>query len=215
MDRVILYHDKSNYPLNIDGVWIEVRHVALATPGPVLFLDRDGVINEDRHYVGDPEEVALMPGASELIREANNNSVPVAVITNQSAIDRKMFGWRDFAAVMARIDELLAVSGARIDAISACPFHPDVTPGFSARHAEWRKPGPRMIQELDMQLNADRARSWMIGDAASDMAAAETAGLAGGILIGNQISNTPGTKVVAVSSLDKIEMKGWLQQRSK
>lgn len=210
-----LYPDKRTWPLNADGIWIEVRHVPLRTPGPVLFLDRDGVINEDRHYVGDPAEVALIPGASELIREANNNSVPVAVITNQSAIDRKMFGWRDFAAVIARIDELLAASGARIDAISACPFHPDVTPGFSARHAEWRKPGPRMIQELAIQLNADRTRSWMIGDAASDMGAAEAAGLAGGILIGNHISNAPGTSFVAVASLDKIEIKGWLQPRSK
>jgi D-glycero-D-manno-heptose 1,7-bisphosphate phosphatase len=209
-----LYQDESTWPLNADGVWIEVRHLPLATPGPVLFLDRDGVINEDRNYVGDPAEVALIPGAADLIGEANNANVPVAVITNQSAIDRKMFGWRDFASVIARIDELLAASGAKLDALSACPFHPDFTPDFSARHAEWRKPGPRMIQELAIRLNADRTRSWMIGDAESDMGAAEAAGLAGGILIGNHRPNASGSSTLYAPSLDKINFKGWLQRCS-
>jgi D-glycero-D-manno-heptose 1,7-bisphosphate phosphatase len=210
----MLFQEEHIWPLNGDGVWIELRHLPLATPGPVLFLDRDGVINEDRHYVGDPAEVALMPGAAELIEEANNENIPVAVITNQSGIDRGKFGWQDFAVVTERIDELLALQGARIDAVAACPFHPDFTTDFSVRCAEWRKPGPRMIEEIATELNADRARSWMIGDSMSDMEASEAAGLAGGILIGAHKENVPGTIAVMASSLDKIVTKGWLHPRS-
>ena len=155
-----------------------------------------------------------MQGAAELIEEANSENIPVAVITNQSGIDRGMFGWRDFAGVTERIDALLAVKGAVIDAVAACPFHPDFTSDFSARHAEWRKPAPRMIEAIATGLNADRARSWMIGNSGSDMEAAEAAGLAGGILIGGDQENRPGTFVVIASALDKIVTRGWLRPRS-
>jgi D-glycero-D-manno-heptose 1,7-bisphosphate phosphatase len=177
----MLFQEEHIWPLNGDGVWIELRHLPLATPGPVLFLDRDGVINEDRHYVGDPAEVALMPGAAELIEEANNENIPVAVITNQSGIDRGKFGWRDFAAVTERIDELLALQGARIDAVAACPFHPDFTTDFSVRCAEWRKPGPRMIEEIATGLNSSPSvvlTSFPGGSAMSSVRVARSVGIA-------------------------------------
>jgi D-glycero-D-manno-heptose 1,7-bisphosphate phosphatase len=169
------------WPLNEDGVWIELRQLAQTEAGPVLFLDRDGVVNEDTDHVCDPKDIVLMSGAAELIATVNRQDIPVAVITNQSGIDRGIFQWSDFAAVTSRIDALLAVEGAHIDAIAACPFHPDFTPAYSARQDRWRKPQPQMILAIAEYLNADLRASWMVGDRARDIEAARAAGLGGGV----------------------------------
>jgi D-glycero-D-manno-heptose 1,7-bisphosphate phosphatase len=168
-----------SHPIEPPGVWIELRVQPRARPVPGLFLDRDGVVIEDRHFVGDPEDVALMPGAAEMIVAANRAGTLVCVVTNQSGIDRGYFGWDEFAAVTRRIDRLLGRAGARIDALAACPFHPDFTAGYGPDHARWRKPGPQMILTLAERLNIDRAQSWLVGDKERDLDAARAAGLAG------------------------------------
>lgn len=167
-----------------DGIWLALMAEPLARPGPALFLDRDGVINQDAGYVGDPVDVRLMPFAAGMIRRANQSGLPVVVATNQSGIARGLFNWEDFAAVQSRIAELLEREDAHVDAVSACPFHPDFTPEYDGGHAAWRKPGPRMLTMLAESLNLDAARSWMVGDSATDMDAARAARLAGGILVG-------------------------------
>ena len=169
------------WPITDDGIWLEVRAARARRPRPALFLDRDGVIIEDRDFVSDPAAVALLPGAARLIAAANRAGVPVAVVTNQSGIDRGLYGWDAFAAVEARIDERLAVGGAAIDARAACPFHPDFSPGFGPAQARWRKPGPGMIEALAKRLNVDLGRSWLVGDKPSDIEAAREASLAGAI----------------------------------
>ena len=172
-----------SWPLEAEGVWIEVRCPRRAVPCDVLFLDRDGVVIEDHNYVHDPSDVALVPGAAMLIAAANTAAVPVGIVTNQAGIDRGLYDWDGFAAVTRRIDELLARHGARIDAVAAAPFHPDFTKGYGAAQARWRKPGPQMILTLAERINAAPARSWMVGDKDIDMRAAEAAGLAGAILV--------------------------------
>jgi len=174
---------KQSWPIEAEGVWIDVRSPRRAAPCAVLFLDRDGVVIEDRNYVGDPKDVALIAGAAALIAAANAADVPVGIVTNQAGIDRGLYGWDGFAAVTRHIDELLAREGARIDAIAATPFHPEFTKGYGAQHARWRKPGPLMILTLAERLNADRAQSWLVGDKDIDMQAAKAAGLAGAILV--------------------------------
>jgi D-glycero-D-manno-heptose 1,7-bisphosphate phosphatase len=168
--------------LNPEGVWIEVRRAPAAQPARALFLDRDGTLMVDHGYIGSPDAVELAPGAAELVAAANRAGIAAVVVTNQSGIDRGYFGWDEFAAVEARLDSLLAGEGARIDAVAACPFHPDFTPGYGAAHDAWRKPGPAMIGELCGALAIERPRSWLVGDKASDVAAARDAGLAGAVL---------------------------------
>ncbi len=148
---------------------------------PALFLDRDGVIVEDNGFLCEPDEAKLMPGAVQLVAAANRNAIPVAVVTNQSGIDRGLYGWAEFAAVQTRIEQLLAADGAAIDALAACPFHPDFTPGFGAQHAHWRKPGAGLILAPAERLNIDLGRSWLVGDKPSDIEAARKAGLAGAV----------------------------------
>jgi D-glycero-D-manno-heptose 1,7-bisphosphate phosphatase len=175
------------WPIVAPGIWLDIRVSPLAMPRPALFLDRDGVIVHDTGYLSDPAKVALVPGTAALIRAANAVGVPVLVVTNQSGIDRGLLDWVDFAAVEARIADLLAAAGATTDATAACPFHPDHTAGYDKTHARWRKPGPGMITALADRLKIDLPGSWLIGDQLWDIEAARNAGLAGGILTGDPI----------------------------
>jgi D-glycero-D-manno-heptose 1,7-bisphosphate phosphatase len=173
--------EQTSYPIEPPGVWIELRSARRACAVPGLFLDRDGVVIEEKNYLGDPAGVALIPGAAELITDANGRGVPVALITNQSGIARGYYGWDAFAAVEDEMMRQLAARGARIDAVAACPLHAEHTPGFDAEMARWVKPGPKMITELARRLNVALARSWLVGDKAVDVRAARDAGLAGAI----------------------------------
>jgi len=122
-----------------------------------------------------------------VIKTANSANVPVLVVTNQSGVDRGLLDWSDFAAVEARIVDLLSATGVKTDATAACPFHPDHTTGYDQTHAQWRKPGPRLLVTLANKLNIDLANSWLIGDQKRDIEAARNAGLAGGILVGAEL----------------------------
>lgn len=168
-------------PIVAPGVWLQTHSARDGAPGPCLFLDRDGVIVEERHFLSRPADVRLLPGAARLIRGANRAGVAVAVVTNQSGIDRGYYGWTEFAAVERTIAALLGAEDAALDAVAACPFHPDFTPGYDGGHDRWRKPGPAMLTAVAERLNLDLARSWLVGDRAIDVEAARNAGLAGAI----------------------------------
>jgi D-glycero-D-manno-heptose 1,7-bisphosphate phosphatase len=175
-----------SYPLVAPGLWVERLAARRRAPAATLFLDRDGVVVVDTGYLDDPRAVRLRPGIAALIAAANRAATPVCVVTNQSGIDRGYFGWAEFAAVEATIRRRLARRGARLDGVAACPFHPDHTPGFGSPHDGWAKPGPRMFEALAAALNLDLGASWMIGDAVRDIAAAQAAGLAGAVLLGDR-----------------------------
>lgn len=164
-----------------EGIWISTANPKRYDGRPALFLDRDGVIVKEVHYLGDPKDVALERGAVDLIRWAHAEGLAVAAITNQAGIARGRFGWSDFEAVEAEIARRLGAEGVAVDFIVACAYHPDHTDGYGDEHARWRKPGPRMIELAAEKLGVDRARSFMIGDKASDIEAARNAGLAGAI----------------------------------
>ena len=164
-----------------EDIWISNEHPRRRDGAPALFLDRDGVIVEEVNYLGDPKDVVLEKGAPELIAWARAQGIAVAAITNQAGIARGRFGWPDFHAVEAEIERRLGAAGAMLDLVVACPYHPNHTDGYGESHAGWRKPGPRMIELAAERLGADLARSFMIGDKASDIEAARNAGLAGAI----------------------------------
>lgn len=175
--------DTPDWPLTEAAIWLELRMAPLESPRPALFLDRDGVIVRDTGFLSDPSSVALIPNIASLIRRANDAQIPVLVVTNQSGIDRRLFGWPEFYAVESRILALLSQEGAVTNATAACPFHPDHTPGYGPDQARWRKPEPEMISALGKKLNIDLSQSWLIGDRPRDLDAARKAGLAGGFLL--------------------------------
>ena len=152
-----------------------------------VFFDRDGCLNDDIGFLHEWSKFRWLPGAIEAVRLVNQAGFLAFVVTNQSGIDRGLLDWEDFAAVEARIADLLAAAGAATDATAACPFHPDHTAGYDKTHARWRKPGPGMITALADRLNIGLPGSWLIGDQPRDIEAARNAGLAGGILTGDPI----------------------------
>lgn len=164
-----------------NGIWISDDKPMRGAKRPALFLDRDGVVIREVHYISRAEDVALERGAVDLIRWAHEAGLAVVVVTNQSGVARGLFGWPAFEAVESEIAEQLSAHGVGIDLVVACAFHEDHTDGFSADHARWRKPGPAMIELAGERLGLDLAASWMVGDRPSDIAAAQNAGLAGAV----------------------------------
>lgn len=142
-----------------------------AAPPSVVFLDRDGLIIEDVHFIKDPRDIRLLPGAAEGIAEINRHGVPAIVVTNQSGIARGLLTVADYEAVRDRLAKLLAEKGAHIDATYYCPHHPDFT-----GPCDCRKPGTKLFVEAieDFKIAGDRAA--YIGDRWRDVAAAKVLG---------------------------------------
>ena len=201
--------DGGTWPIVPPGIWLDIRMVRAEIPGPALFLDRDGVVIHDRDFISTPAEVALLPGSATLIRAANSAGIPALVVTNQSGIDRGLFGWDAFAAVECRIAALLAAENAVVDATVACPFHPDFTPGYDEAHAHWRKPGAGMITAVSDALGLALCDSWMVGDQPRDIEAARRAGLAGAILIGDAAEES--TAALATPSFTVRRMRSLIE----
>lgn len=150
-----------------------------------LFVDRDGVVIEDRGLLSDPEEVRLLEGAAEAIAGLNARGVPVAMVTNQSGVGRGYFDWPAFEAVQAEIERQLAAAGARLDAVLACGYHAEASGPFRRDRHPWRKPEPGMILAAAEYLELKLERSWMAGDQLTDIQAGLAAGLKGGLFIGD------------------------------
>jgi histidinol-phosphate phosphatase family protein len=127
-----------------------------------VFLDRDGTIIKDMDFISRPEQVELIDGAAEAIARANAALVPVIVATNQSGIGRGYFTVADYERVDARMKELLAERGARIDATYFCPHLPD-------EGCRCRKPGTLMFEWARDDHGIDLASALFIGDKMRDI----------------------------------------------
>ncbi|HEX2722442.1 MAG TPA: HAD family hydrolase [Gemmatimonadaceae bacterium] len=127
-----------------------------------VFLDRDGTIIEDAHYLSRPEQVRLIPGAAAAIARINALLLPVIVVTNQSGIGRGIFSREDHGRVTERVDELLGQGGARIDAAYFCPHAPE-------DDCQCRKPRKRLFEQAAADHRIDLARALYLGDRLRDI----------------------------------------------
>jgi D-glycero-D-manno-heptose 1,7-bisphosphate phosphatase len=143
---------------------------------PALFLDRDGVILEEAHYLSDPDQVRLMAGAAEALARVRRAGVPVVVVTNQSGVARGYFPENRVAAVHVRLNEILAPCGAEVDRFYFCPHHPKEGIGSYRLACECRKPAPGMLLRAAAELHLDLSRSFMVGDKICDVQAGARAG---------------------------------------
>jgi D-glycero-D-manno-heptose 1,7-bisphosphate phosphatase len=134
-----------------------------------VFLDRDGTLMVDVGYPRDPEDVRLLPGVVDGLTACRDAGFRLAIISNQSGVGRGYFGADAVAAVHHRLLELLEHEGIRIDDAQYCLHAPE-------EHCTCRKPSPLMIQRSAVQLGADLAASFMVGDKPSDVEAGRRAG---------------------------------------
>jgi D-glycero-D-manno-heptose 1,7-bisphosphate phosphatase len=148
-------------------------------PRPAAFLDRDGVLNVDHGYPHRPEQLQWIAGAPDAVRLLNEAGYYVFVVSNQSGVARGFFDEAAVQAFHAHMREALAAQGARVDAFYYCPHHPQGTVPRYALRCDCRKPAPGMLEQAAREFAIDRARSFMIGDKADDVAAAQAFGIRG------------------------------------
>ncbi len=149
---------------------------------PGVFLDRDGTIIESVHYLSDPRDVRLIPGAARAIQSLREAGFVCVVVTNQSAIGRGMFTEDQLVLIHDEMNRQLGDQGTEVDAIYFCPEAPSSDDRTAIEHTD-RKPGPGMLYRAAHDLNLDLNASWMVGDMISDVHAGLNAGCKGSILV--------------------------------
>ena len=135
----------------------------------LVFLDRDGTINVERHHLTSVEGMQLLPGAAEGIRMLNRLGVPVVVISNQPAVGRGECSPETLGAINRRMVELLAADDAVVDRIYICPHRPEDA-------CACRKPKTGLIEDAARALASNPAGSFLVGDKCSDVQAGVSSG---------------------------------------
>jgi len=135
-----------------------------------IFLDRDGVINENSEdHVKSWDEFQFIPHAIRTIRELTETGLPIFVVTNQGAINRGMMSVDDLNDIHTRMLAAITEGGGKITKVYFCPHTPQ-------EKCNCRKPEPGMLLQAAEEYNIDLSKSFMVGDAWTDMAAGREAG---------------------------------------
>ena len=148
---------------------------------PAVFLDRDGVINREKHLLHRVEDFELLPGSSQAIKAINRSKYLCIVVTNQPVVARGLCSIEDVEKIHNKMETLLGRDGAKLDAIYYCPHHPDAgypgeNPKFKVK-CKCRKPGTGMIDEAVKDYNIDLKGSYVIGDSTIDVQLGKNAGV--------------------------------------
>lgn len=178
-----------------------------------VFLDRDGTVMEDAHYIKSPSQVRLIPGAAAAVKKINDARVPAIVVTNQSGIARGIFKVQDYEAVRRHFESLLEAEGAHIDASYYCPHHPSVAP------CDCRKPATKMFEDAIRDFKLDPKNLAYVGDRWRDVIASKKLG-GRGIMISSHMTTDEDRRKAqedgietAASLEDAIEMLFGLTER--
>jgi D-glycero-D-manno-heptose 1,7-bisphosphate phosphatase len=135
-----------------------------------VFLDRDGVIVENRDaYIRCWDDVAFVPGAVEALVRLAASPFAVVVVTNQSAVGRGLLSLDEALRINRQIVDVLVRAGARVDGAYLCPHHPE-------DDCACRKPRPGLLEQAAREHDLDLGRSWLVGDALSDLEAGRAVG---------------------------------------
>lgn len=131
-------------------------------PRPFVLIDRDGTLNVEKHYLSDPDQLELIPGAAQALKRLREAGWGVAVVTNQSGIARGYFDRNQLDEIHHRLVELLAAEGTGVDGIYICPHGPDDA-------CTCRKPLPGMVEQAAAEHGFDPLCAWMVGDKEVDI----------------------------------------------
>ncbi len=164
-----------------------------------LFLDRDGVVNEEYEYVHKEKDFDFIPGIFELVEAAQEKGYKVIIITNQAGIGRGFYTEEHFLGLMDWVQEQLP-----FDKVYYCPNHPEYGLGKYRTSCNDRKPAPGMFLKARDEMGIDLAASIMVGDRETDMQAAKNAGVGKKILFNPQDLNVNTIADRSVSQLEQV-----------
>jgi D-glycero-D-manno-heptose 1,7-bisphosphate phosphatase len=168
---------------------------------PVVFMDRDGTLNEEIGYIREVEKLALIKGAAEAVRRLNQAHVATVLVTNQTGAARGYYGEDHILRLNQRLLDLLARGGAHLDAVYYCPHLQEGTVAPYNQTCSCRKPEAGMVKSAYKEhSDFDSKRSYVIGDKATDVELARNCG-AKGVLV----QTGYGTDVLAGTYQWKIE----------
>ena len=159
----------------------------LSVKQKAVFLDRDGTINETNGFLTDINDFELIEGAAEAIKQINKSGYLAVVVTNQPVIARGECSFEQLQEIHNKMETFLGREGAFIDGLFLCPHHTDR--GFEGERIEYkidcecRKPKAGLFVQAQKALNIDLSQSYMVGDSAIDIKAAENAGCKKAFLI--------------------------------
>jgi D-glycero-D-manno-heptose 1,7-bisphosphate phosphatase len=168
------------------GLWVARDDTQDLRGKTALFLDRDGTVIADEHYLSDPAGVALVAPTIALMQSVSRAGHPLIVVTNQSGIARGLFTWRDVEAVTSRMLHLLQAADCPPAAIIACGYYTSHDPRLNFPSHPMRKPNPGMLQLAAKEWGVLLAGSVIVGDRESDMLAGAAAGLKTGVMVGEE-----------------------------
>lgn len=135
-----------------------------------VFVDRDGTINEDVHYLNDPEKFDVYSGVGDGIKKLKENGFKIIIITNQSGIGRGFFTEHQLLRIHERMIAEFLNFDVTLDGIYYCPHHPD-------DHCNCRKPNTGLFEKAIQEHNIDITKSYMIGDKMLDIEAGKNIGV--------------------------------------
>lgn len=142
-----------------------------------IFVDRDGVINEDRaDYVKRWAEFQFIAGSLDALQRLTDSGYRIIVITNQSVINRNMVSKKELQEIHSNMAKAIAAHGGHVEAIFFCPHGPD-------DGCDCRKPAPGLIRQAQAKYDMNLAQTCMIGDSLKDILCARRAGCGKAILV--------------------------------
>ena len=139
---------------------------------PAVFLDRDGVLTEEKSYVTSVEDLTIFPYARECVRKIHEKGYYAIVITNQSGVARGLFTEQQ----LLEMNQYL-IEETGVDAVYYCPHHPDGKIELYRKRCSCRKPGTGLFRRACKDFKIDMEHSCMTGDRAGDILAGKYAGL--------------------------------------
>jgi D-glycero-D-manno-heptose 1,7-bisphosphate phosphatase len=150
---------------------------------PALFMDRDGCLTEEVGYVNHPSRIRLLPRSAAAVRRLNEAGVAAVMVTNQAGVARGYFSEDTLHAANDRMCRELEAGGARLDGLYVCMHHPDEGQPPYRSACDCRKPRPGLLTRAAAELGLDLRASVMVGDKLSDVAAGQSVGAAGVLVL--------------------------------
>lgn len=177
-----------------------------------LFLDRDGIINEEVGYLHRVEDVRWVEGIFPLATTATQLGYRLVVVTNQAGIGRGLYTEDQYQALMQWMRGEFVGAGAELAGVYHCPYHPEHGEGEYRREHEDRKPSPGMLRRAARDLALDLTQSVMVGDRCTDIGAANAAGVRQAFLLRGTEEAPCAGSYVTIDSLAEVER--WLQDNT-